>query len=173
MYSKMPGVGARYRDPQTWGNPGLREMVFPVPHSLKTLVSLSYRNSRQLSMNTVISLLHWVRESTVVQEAVDCPTPGSQRPSERQPTAPFLHLLVSQQSFISPRLPQENRTSGGSKCSPFDLGSNTCWLGDLGHISLTTLHYSSLSAKWGCWVIAPYKAGSMIITTHMLGVDYL
>lgn len=124
-------------------------MVFPVPLSLKTLASLSYRNSRQLSMNAVISLLHWVRESTVVQEAVDRPTPGSQRPSERQPTAPFLHLLVSQQSFTSPRLPQENRTSGGSKRSPFDLGSNTCWLSDLGHISLTTLHYSSLSAKWG------------------------
>lgn len=100
-------------------------------------VSLSYRNIRQLSRNTVTSLLHGVRESTVVQEAVDCPTPASQRPGERWPTAPFLYLLVSQQSFISPRLPQENR----SKPSPFDLGSNTCWLGDLGHVSLTIVPY--------------------------------
>lgn len=128
-------------------------------------VSLSYRNSRQLSRNTVISLLHWVRESTVVQEAVDCPTPASQRP-----TAPFLYLLVSQQSFISPRLPQENRTSSGSKPSPFDLGSNTCWLGDLGHVSLTIVPYRQ---KWGCWVIAPHEARSMLITTLRLGVDYL
>jgi hypothetical protein len=33
--------------------------------------------------------------------------------------------------------------------------------------------YSSLSAKWACWVITPYKAWSIIITTQMLGGYYL